>query len=112
MLDSQTPLIASRHGAAYLTTCGSRLLMRFDGAWMALTREQLHGLGESLGRILNCPFKAHHLSAGLLLRSSQGEYRLSLTQETAEEFHGLINDLLLLLEAQRVAGSEGTPKYS
>jgi len=112
MLDSQTPLISSPLGAAYLTTCGSRLLMRFDGAWMALTPEQLHGLGESLGRILNCPFKAHHLSAGLLLRSSQGEYRLALTQETAVEFHDLINDLLLLLEAHRLAGSDAAPKYS
>lgn len=100
MFDLESPLLASTHGASFKDEACSRLFLRFDGAWMALTSEQLRGVGNTLGNILDCPFKSHHLSSGMLLRSERGEYRLPLTESKAIELHGLINDTLLLMEAQ------------
>lgn len=110
MFDLDAPLLASAHGAAFQDHACSRLFLRFDGAWMALTPEQLRGLGNTLGNILNCPFKAHHLSAGMLLRSAQGETRLALTESLALELHTLINDTLLLREAQEAIQTQKFPE--
>lgn len=110
MFDLDAPLLASAHGAAFQDQACSRLFLRFDGAWMALTTEQLRGLGNTLGNILNCPFKAHHLSAGMLLRSAQGETRLPLTESLALELHALINDTLLQQEAQEAIRMQKFPE--
>lgn len=99
MENDATPLLQTANGAAYRMSHGRRVLLGFDGAWMALTRQQMIGVGNTLANILNCPFKRHHLEAGMLLRSKDGTYRLSLTEESAKELHGLINDTLLLMEA-------------
>ncbi|MEK7393788.1 MAG: hypothetical protein AAB214_14610 [Fibrobacterota bacterium] len=99
MNNNATPLLQTVHGAVYPMSSGARVLLGFDGAWMALSREQLTGVGNTLANILNCPFKLHHLEAGMLLRSKDGAHRLPLTEESAKELHGLINDSLLLLEA-------------
>lgn len=95
-----TPLLETANGIAYHMNHGTRTLLGFEGAWMALTREQMLGVGNTLANILNCPFKSHHLDSGLLLRSRSGDYRLALTEDSAKELHGLINDTLLLLEAE------------
>jgi hypothetical protein len=100
MFDLETPLLRTTHGASYKDEACSRLFLRFDEAWMALTAQQLKGVGDTLGSILNCPFKAHHLASGMLLRSERGEYRMPLTEAMAIELHGLINDTILLLEAE------------
>lgn len=67
---------------------------------MALTREQLAGVGNAIANILDCPFKARHLQDGMLLRSKDGDHRMPLTEESAKELHGLVNDVLLVLEAE------------
>ena len=110
MFDLDAPLLASDHGAAFQDRDCSRVFLRFDGAWMALTTEQLRGVGNTLGNILNCPFKAHHLSAGMLLRSPRGQTRLPLTEPLALELHSLINDTLLVLEAQEVIQAQKLPE--
>lgn len=121
MFDLDSPLLRTTHGASFKDEACGRLFLRFDGAWMALTSEQLKGVGDTLGSILNCPFKAHHLASGMLLRSERGQYRMALTEAKAIELHGLINDTILLLEAEsaisRVTGTkalEGScnPDYS
>lgn len=100
MLDLESPLLASPHGATYAVASCPRLFLRFEDAWMALTADQLRGLGNTLGNVLNCPFKEHHLASGMLLRSPKGNTRLPLTEPLALELHSLINDTLLLLDAQ------------
>lgn len=102
MFNNGNPLVASANGIAYRMGCGSRVLLGFEGAWMALTTQQILGVGNTLGNILDCPFKAHHLAEGMLLRSKDGDYRMSLTEESARELHGLVNDVLLLLDAESV----------
>jgi len=96
------PLLETTNGAVYRLSQGERLLFGFQGAWMALTREQMTGIGNTLANILNCPFKHRHLEAGMLLRAKSGTHRLPLSEESAKELHGLVNDALLLLEAESV----------
>ena len=103
MFEQNPPFLSSTNGAVYRTPQCSRLFLKFDGAWMALTPDQLRVIGNTLGNILNCPFKAHHLESGMLLRSSRGDYRMPLSETSASELHALINDTLLLLEANEVA---------
>lgn len=100
MLRSDSPIVESANGIAYRMGGGNRTLLGFHGTWMALTREQLAGVGNAIANILNCPFKARHLSEGMLLRTKDGDHRMPLTEESAKELHGLVNDLLLVLEAQ------------
>lgn len=110
MFDLESPMLTSDNGASYMDQACSRLFLRFDGTWMALTREQLRGVGNTLGNILDCPFRSHHLASGMLLRSERGQYRLPLTEPKAIELHGLINDTLLLLDAQAAIASEIRPE--
>lgn len=110
MFDLETPLLRTLHGASFKDEACSRLFLRFDGAWMALTAEQLEGVGNTLGGILDCPFKSHHLASGMLLRSERGQYRLPLNEAKAIELHGLINDTLLLLEAESTIRSVADTK--
>jgi hypothetical protein len=102
MFNDQHPLVASANGIAYRMGGGNRVLLGFEGAWMALTASQILGIGNTLGNILNCPFKARHLAEGMLLRSKDGDHRMPLTEESARELHGLVNDVLLLLDAESV----------
>ncbi len=100
MLRSDSPIVESTNGIAYRMGSGSRTLLGFRGTWMALTREQLAGVGNAIANILDCPFKARHLQDGMLLRSKDGDHRMPLTEESAKELHGLVNDVLLVLEAE------------
>ena len=100
MLRSDSPIVESPNGAAYRMGTGTRTLLGFNGTWMALTPEQLKGVGDAIANILNCPFKARHLEEGMLLRTKDGDHRMPLTESSARELHGLVNDVLLVLEAQ------------
>ncbi|HQF54636.1 MAG TPA: hypothetical protein PK208_05935 [Fibrobacteria bacterium] len=100
MLRSDSPIVESTNGIAYRMGSGSRTLLGLRGTWMALTREQLAGVGNAIANILDCPFKARHLQDGMLLRSKDGDHRMPLTEESAKELHGLVNDVLLVLEAE------------
>lgn len=97
---SDISLVESPNGLSCRMGCGERVLLGFCGAWMALTRPQLVGIGNTLAEILCCPFKEHHLSEGMILVSKEGRQRLPLTEFTARELHGLVNDTLLVLEAE------------
>lgn len=105
MFDDKQPLVASANGIAYRMGGGSRVLLGFEGAWMALTATQILGIGNTLGNILDCPFKTHHLAGGMLLRSNDGDHRMPLTEESARELHGLLNDVLLVLDAESMTES-------
>jgi len=101
MFENRTPLLSSPHGQVHRPVGGTRCIVGFDGVWMALTLEQIQGLGNTLHRVLNCAFRERHLAEGLLMRSKDGEFRMPLTWETALELQGLLNDILLLEDGER-----------
>jgi hypothetical protein len=79
MFEDRTALFTSEHGQVHRPMSGGRYFLGFDGAWMALTRKQLAGVGNAIANILNCPLKARHLSEGMLLRTKDGDHRMPLT---------------------------------
>lgn len=98
-----TPLLATPNGAAYPLGPDRRYLVGFLGTWMSLHPGQLEGLGNALGRMLQCTCHDRCLEEGLLLRTPDGDHRMRLEREAVLEFHGLVNDLLLLADAQVLA---------
>lgn len=103
MFEDRTPLFTSEHGQVHRPMPTGRYFLGFDGAWMALTLEQIEALGGVLHRILNCVFRERHLAQGLLMRSKDGDLRMPLTHQKAIELQGLLNDILLLADGERCA---------
>lgn len=105
MPNDTTALLRTDNGEVHRMGPGSRVLLGFDGAWLALSALQIRDLGNTLGNILACPFRDRHLEAGMLLRSPERDYRMPLTVSKAVELHALLNDTLLLLDAERSAST-------
>lgn len=94
------PLLSSPHASLHRTPSGEAYILGFRGTWIALRAGQIRGLGEALSPFATgtaCPCCAE---LGLLLRTADGDHRLPLDRESAQELLGLLNDALLLRDAE------------
>lgn len=103
MQPDTTPILTSANGQVFHTEGSAHHVVRFGNFWIVLRIPQIEALCTTMHCVLNCAFRQRHLDEGLLLRCPDGERRMPLTLDSALELQGLLNDILLLVDAERSA---------
>lgn len=108
MNHSVSPTLASSaQGRVFYCACKDRVTMRFKERWFAFGRTELPGFRDCLLHLINDPALIRRLLAEALDEAAaRGLSADSLpTLEDLTEMLGLVDDSLLILEAQAIAGA-------
>jgi len=105
MVPDAAAALYSPRGSVHFVRDTRRILVRFERHWMLFTPEQLVDIGNMLAHMLVCPMGDHYLAGGMRLRALGGDHTLPLDRSSASELRDLVNDALLLFEAELVAAT-------
>lgn len=105
MLPNTPATLHSPRGRVHFLPERRRILVRFERHWMLFSPEQLFDIGNTIAHMLACPLGDHYLAGGMRLRAPEGDHVLPLDRGSAVELRNLINDALLLFEAESVVAA-------